>query len=395
MNIIDYIKKPFLRKNMEKKAKIPLSIQTFGGSGEGLSIQGASHIKHGKICQDFGGHYRCDEYAVAVVCDGHGSDPYFRSDRGSKFAVVVTINAVKAFMTSKKEFLDHLFASDNADIQKEYASKVIEQLIRSIISSWNDRVLEDMRENPFTEEELSGLSDKYKVRYSSEDDNKKFAVYGTTLIATVRAPEFWFAIRNGDGRCVAVFEDGEMKDPIPWNDKCFLNATTSLCDDEAFENFRQCFQTNSFPVAIYVATDGIDDSFGGLGERLFSFYKTVTTIFAEEGFEKGKQDLAAYLPKLTEKGSGDDISVSGIIDMKAIKNLAFLHEEEKEDENTVENEEEKSENTAEQEGENTTAEEENNNEKGNDKIEEDIIQNETENNEILNNNSTPEDIQQI
>jgi len=305
---------------MGGSAKISPSVVSFGGRDDGLSIQGASHIKHNKICQDYGGHYRCDEYAVAVVCDGHGGDAYIRSDRGSEFGVRITIEVIKEFMNNRKALLANLSLSDNKDVQNKYASKAINRLIQSIISRWNRLVSDDMLQNPFTEDELKDLSDKYKERYAGTDENSKFSAYGTTLMAVVYAPEFWFGIRNGDGKCVAVSKDGSIGDPIPWNDKCFLNRTTSMCDDKAFENFRQCFHTDNFPAAIYVATDGVDDSFG-TEERLFSFYKRLTKTFFQAGFEGGKNELVAYLPKLTEEGSGDDISVSGIIDEDAIKLL--------------------------------------------------------------------------
>jgi hypothetical protein len=316
-------------KNMTKNnPNLPTSIISFGGKEEGLSIQGASHIKHNKVCQDFGGHYRCDDFAVAVVCDGHGGDAYFRSDRGSKWGVEIAIDSIKEFMNSKKEFLKKLSGSGNQEAQSQTAAKAMEQLVGNIISRWSDAVSQDFRQNPFTSEELNGLSDKYKQRYAGEDDSEKISAYGSTLIAVVYAPEFWFGIRNGDGRCVSVSADGSICDPIPWNEKCFLNRTTSLCDEKAFENFRHCFSTGNFPVAIYVGTDGIDDSFGA-DERLFGFYKRLTETFYQSGFEGGKQELKEYLPKLTTQGSGDDVSISGIVDLERIKGL-FIREKETE-----------------------------------------------------------------
>jgi len=324
------------------ETKLSESIQSFGGYEEGLSIQGASHIKHNKICQDFGGHYRCDDFAVAVVCDGHGGDAYIRSDRGSKFAVRVTIDSIKEFMSNKQEFLENLSDFESKDAQNKYSLKAIDQLIKSIILRWNNLVSEDLQQNPFAEDELEDLSDKYKERYSSDDENSKFSAYGSTLMAVVYAPEFWFGFRIGDGKCVAISTDGEICDPIPWDEQCFLNRTTSLCDDKAFENFRKHFDTGNFPVAIYVATDGVDDSFG-TDERLFDFYKRLTETFAQAGFEEGKQELKDYLPKLTAQGSGDDISISGIIDMEGIKTLFVKEESINENEETIQEKQEENE----------------------------------------------------
>ncbi len=67
--------------------------------------QGASHNGTGKVCQDYAfSRFRAkDFYAVAIVSDGHGSSDYFRSDRGSKFAVRTTQEAINRFMQVMKE----------------------------------------------------------------------------------------------------------------------------------------------------------------------------------------------------------------------------------------------------------------------------------------------------
>jgi hypothetical protein len=318
-------------KGDRNMTKLPDSIVSFGGSEEGLSIQGASHIKSGKVCQDCGGHFRCDDYAVAVVCDGHGGDAYFRSDRGSKYAVETCINSIKEFMQGKTELLDRMSKATNEIGKEKESNHAIEQLIQNIIFRWSEQVSRDIAENPFADDEtFNALSEKYRERYGADDDSK-FPAYGTTLIAVVRTPEFWFGIRIGDGRCISIAADGSIEDPIPWNEKCFLNATVSLCDEKAFANFRYCFHTDNFPVAIYVGTDGIDDSFGiyGNDEKLFNFYRNLTKAFSQSGFEGGKQELKEYLPVLTAKGSGDDVSISGIVDMEAIKGLSGEQPEEK------------------------------------------------------------------
>jgi hypothetical protein len=47
----------------------------------------------------------------------------------------------------------------------------------------------------------------------------------------------------------------------------------------------------------------------------------LTQSFAQNGFEDGKQELRGFLPTLTAKGSGDDISISGSVDMEAVRLL--------------------------------------------------------------------------
>jgi len=90
-----------------------------------------------------------------------------------------------------------------------------------------------------------------------------------------------------------------------------LNVTTSMCDPNAINEFRHFFDT-SVPVALFVGTDGVDDSFQNI-EQLFSLYDKVYTNFVSVGYEEGVNQVNEFLPQLTKKGSGDDVSISGII----------------------------------------------------------------------------------
>ena len=38
--------------------------------------------------------------SIAIVCDGHGGDRYFRSDIGAKYAAEVTLEALRQFVAS-------------------------------------------------------------------------------------------------------------------------------------------------------------------------------------------------------------------------------------------------------------------------------------------------------
>lgn len=51
------------------------------------SCQGESHKSSGKPCQDASFAVNREAYAMAIVSDGHGGPRYFRSDKGSAFAV--------------------------------------------------------------------------------------------------------------------------------------------------------------------------------------------------------------------------------------------------------------------------------------------------------------------
>lgn len=265
-----------------------------------LTVIGASHIKNGTVCQDFSLSCELPDRRISVVCDGHGGADYFRSDRGSKLAAV-------AFMDCM-ENPDLIAALSAAAAEKQRQSRM-EQLIKSIIARWNSLVEQDMRQHPFDEDELSGVSEKARCRY--EAGERLQAAYGTTLIGAVLAENFWLGLQIGDGKCVAVSETGEFTQPIPWDEECFLNVTTSLCDENAAKEFRFCF-SRTLPAAVFIGSDGIDDCFAG-DERLYDFYRVTLKSFAETDEETAIAQLKEYLPTLSEKGSGDDMSVGILV----------------------------------------------------------------------------------
>lgn len=279
-----------------------------------LTEIGASHIKEGKVCQDYSLSGEGSDYSVAIVCDGHGGNKYFRSDRGSRIAAEQTQEAIREFMKSRftkkqqggKE-IDSLYADPDA---------FMKQLSANIIYRWRTGIAEDFQQEPFTDEEKVLLSPKDLAAY--QQDEGWVSAYGTTLIAAVRAKDFWFGLHIGDGKCVTVGTEGTSAQPIPWDDKCFLNVTTSLCDAQALSSFRYFFQTDNLPMAIFVGTDGIDDTFGN-DVALHNFYQTVIKLFTEKGMKEGVEELKAYLPKLSEKGSRDDVSIAGIVYGKELR----------------------------------------------------------------------------
>ena len=107
--------------------------------------------------------------------------------------------------------------------------------------------------------------------------------------------------------------------PIPWDEKCFLNKTTSLCDSNAINEFRYCYQGDGkFPRAVFLGSDGIDDSYGD-GEILNNFYIQLFKIIIRKGNESAFKELKKSLPIISQRGSKDDMSVACIYDDTALK----------------------------------------------------------------------------
>ena len=268
-----------------------------------LTVQGADHIKRGKECQDHSSSVFDTNSAVAIVCDGHGGNDYIRSAQGAAFAGTAAMENIRKFMEQMDK--TRFFQEPQEHLRR---------LEASIISDWNHAVCEHYREHPFTESEFDSISEKAKRKYKAE--GRVEIAYGTTLLAAAVTEDYWFGIQIGDGRCVVFPEKEDIVQPIPWDEACFLNATTSLCDSDALHHFRH-FYSEELPAAIFLGSDGVDDCFQN-DEQFYQLYRTALSSFQTMDFEKAVEELWEYLPRLSEKGSGDDISISGILDMEEV-----------------------------------------------------------------------------
>jgi len=293
---------------------------------------GYNHIKAepSKVCEDASGFYDDDQMHICVVADGHGSDNYPRTDRGSQFAVNAAIKQIKAFVgkiynpepenpeTSEKESNELIDKLLHTKIDETH---LLQNLSRSILMKWRDLVEKDVEENPFQESEMVNVSEKYKKRYIPENISERRAekAYGCTLIAYVVTEKFSFGMQIGDGKCVVIDQDGTVSEPIPWDDNCQMNVTTSICDSDASDEFR-FFVTEEKPSAVFCGSDGIDDSYANV-EEMYALYRSILKIFVEHGIEVGKSEIKEYLPVLTKRGSGDDVSIALIMDIQRVTEL--------------------------------------------------------------------------
>lgn len=115
--------------------------------------------------------------------------------------------------------------------------------------------------------------------------------------------------------------------------RCEDNSTTSLCDEDAFERFRSCVidLSERKVTACCMGSDGVEDAyrdtytdFGGkhtLMGGVNTFYKQLLCSIAEHSPEDFMQYLDEMLPEFSRTGSGDDISVAGIVDTEAVRAL--------------------------------------------------------------------------
>lgn len=292
--------------------------------------QGESHILVDKVCQDYALDESKKGVSIAIVCDGHGGERYFRSDVGAKLAAELTLKQIKALLKDFGPLAKVLEASAFTQVEalttqrtkgnfdKETSvDKAFRQLFKSIIACWHMAIEDHAANNPLTEQEITTVPEKYTSVF--QDNLEK--TYGCTLLAVVATQKYWFAFHLGDGKCIAFDIDGDWMEPIPWDDNCFLNKTTSLCDSDAIDEFRYCYGgRETRPAAIFLGSDGIDDSFGET-DNMVNFYVQIAKLLGtgKDGLDNALTSLKEDLPKLSKIGSKDDMSVAAVYDMKELQ----------------------------------------------------------------------------
>jgi hypothetical protein len=301
-----------------------------------------------KECQDYSISYVDKTQAKAIVADGHGSDNCFRSAIGSKIAAIRAAAGIAEFIrTIEEERGGGIFGKKGNPPPQDDGEKKVQGLVKNIVVSWHMEVERHYKANHFKVEEIAGATEKYQKRYNAGE--QLYRAYGTTLIAVAATEDYWFGIHIGDGKCTAFYPDGTWDQPIPWDDRCFLNETTSVCDEDAIEGARVYYRTRNekeMPVMVFVNSDGVDDSYpaGNNEKYLAGLYRTIAFNFIDEikkagtavGFESGVTQVKEFLPDLSKRGSHDDISIAALIDVEALMKLEpvfrqQIKDEEKED----------------------------------------------------------------
>jgi len=340
-----------------------------------VTAPGISHTKQGKGCEDSSDHEDNDDASIAIVADGHGDDNCFRSAIGAELAVKCAKEGIREFIKDhktkfevpfyisllrrikalwvKKRILDgekplirklcewikqsgSQAAEEGLSID-EFEENIKNQLIKSIINSWHQKVIEHFEANKFTPEELEKADEKHRRIYDGSLDNTQTSLvtaatsysnpskaYGTTLIAAAVTPHYWLGIHIGDGRLTALYPDGRYDQPVPWDPRCFRPATTSICNNDAFESARCYFsfhEVKTPPVAVFLCSDGIDDNYPPYENEkyLYKLYRDIALQFAKDGFDSTSERVKDNAKEFAENWKGDDTSIAGFINMEALK----------------------------------------------------------------------------
>ncbi len=299
---------------------------------------GESHKLKNIPCQDSANGIEDLENGIyiAAVSDGHGSKQYFRSDRGSKLLVDIALETITDFIKRQdSELLKVPFTAIPAQttetklqIVRKFTAQdnAFRRVNSAIIAKWNEAIRADWDNDPPTTDKMKELqvTDDYIRLFNAGTDIE--LAYGCTLIVFALTPEYWFAIQLGDGKCIAFDEEANAWEPIPWDDQCIGNTTTSICESTALENFRYCYGNDKTPVALFIGSDGMDGAYGTIDEfsvpLLTGLYENVIKSFVHNGYEDTVAEVRDMLPKLSERGiTRDDMSLAGWIDLEGANKL--------------------------------------------------------------------------
>lgn len=305
------------------------------------TVIGHLHVMNEFPCEDSSASFSAEDgkYHIAVVADGHGSKSCFRSSYGSDAATKVAKECLQQFAeaTLASEEVEDRFYKDMFS-NPRYRQMTIRRLTDTIIAGWHDRVLDNYKNNPPTVEEMGESAAEY------EGGKNPAHIYGTTLIAALQLPKCLVLLHQGDGRCDVFYSDGSVDQPIPWDARCEDTATTSLCDEDVADSFRSCvINLEDKPVmACLLGCDGVEDAYRdtyeGLGGShvlmggVHTFYKDLICHLAKMEQTEFEDYLKEMLPdfsangRFSRSGSGDDVSVAGIVDLDTIPGFTAKYE---------------------------------------------------------------------
>ena len=267
-------------------------------------VRGSSHQRSGLPNQDA---VQCTvvpgtqgSVAVAVVSDGHGSARHFRSQIGSSLAV----STVAATLQS---FLRESVASNG---QVPFVPEQVHELERKIVSGWLAAVHSDLEQNPFSEAELASLEKEEGAEGRAAVESLPELAYGATLLAAAATDSLLLYLQLGDGEILSVTANGTTTRPLPPDDRLIANQTTSLCQPEAWKDFRSSWVTDgALPSMVLLSTDGYANSFRS-DEDFLKIGQDYLEIIRQQGIASLAEELPAILTEATQQGSGDDITLA-------------------------------------------------------------------------------------
>jgi hypothetical protein len=278
----------------------------------GASVQGPYHKNKGQPNEDAIGWYQKKPGNLPIIlseADGLGDDMFFRSDRGSRFAIEASIEICKRHISK---------------IHRWREGQLRHRLLDEIIALWNQKIFEDLKNHPFSPEEEQ-ISTRHAQHFFSnlpEDTGLDKSVfirscpYSTTLNTVVVTPEAIIILQVGDGDIVIVHHNGFTKEVFPKQLDCGRIIPLSYPNVRDFCNVCRRDMSEVMPLIIYLSSDGYSAGYDFEKAENPSFDEIVAFEFHSKIQEFSTTDIQEALPSLLEEisqGSSDDLTLGIIV----------------------------------------------------------------------------------
>lgn len=267
-------------------------------------VRGSAHLRSGLPNQDAAqclaipGEEGRPGMAVAAVSDGHGGGRHFRSQIGSSLAVSTAVDVVQSFLLEHACDADAIGAGD------------VQELQRVLVDRWIAEVSADLEKHPLTSGELQQLQQGDGRGSRSLMEAVPKMAYGATLLLAAATEDLILYLQLGDGEILCVDSAGEAMRPLPADPRLVGNQTTSLCQPDAWREFRAAWlASRDLPSLVLLSTDGYANSFRS-DEDFLKIGGDYLEFIREQGISAMAEELPRILKEATEAGSGDDITLA-------------------------------------------------------------------------------------
>jgi pSer/pThr/pTyr-binding forkhead associated (FHA) protein len=265
-------------------------------------VRGASHVRSNAPNQD-AVRWRLDpspgNVLVVAVADGHGSAKSFRSHVGARLAVALATELLWDRIADVPAAPDPRQDADN-----------LRALLPELTERWALEVRAELARRPFGAAELRRLEERASSGGLAELERNPLLAYGATLLAVMVSRTAVHYAQLGDGDILTVWRNGEVQRPLPADRQLIANETTSLCQPDAWRQFRTgSVGLDEAPRLVLLSTDGYANSFASDDEFL-QVGSDLLAMIERDGLEAVEGRLEGWLNETSEHGAGDDVSLA-------------------------------------------------------------------------------------
>ncbi len=254
---------------------------------------------------------------ILSVADGLGSFEFFRSDRGSKFAIQAAIEAGRSLIKDFPVLTDSI-----KDVIRD-------KFCKTFVDLWMELVIKDYEDDPpdrsLVEATEKRVSFFLQNAEGEERDKQKKAYltaypYSTTSITLIATAQYLIVVQIGNGDIVMIESDGQVSRPfLPiLQDIGVLTLAIPQCWKLFDIFYRETFSA-ALPAAIFLSTDGYSNSYE------YDFEKFLTSVFhnffltyEREAIQDG---INTFLDRISTEGDGDDTTIGILYDAALIRHL--------------------------------------------------------------------------